>query len=966
VLRAIRRRALAVEVMIERVFLDWGEPMLPAVASWLIDRFGSSDGEVVDMQSIVCVLPGRRGGRILLELLVRRCEAEDRDLIPPRMFTPGVLGDVLLEIEDAVASAIERELAWVRALRESDPESIAALLPQRPDETDPLAWHELARMISAIHDELAGARIDFSEVADRAGRLEMFAESDRWAALGTVADRYRAILSACGLTDPNEAQERALRAGARTDGSGVILVGVTDLNAVQRAVLERAAGRCTALVHAPASIGERFDEFGCVRAETWTALNIDVPDDAIEIAVRPGDQAQAALRAIASLDGERSSEEITIGLGDRAMSDAIVRAAELAGLQVHDAGGHPLMRTGPYRLLESMAAWLEAPRFAPFAALVRHPDLETWLRRYLEEREIDGDVDRGIEDWISLLDRYFTDHLHERLTGAWLGDERVQRRLGSIWDAVHELLAPLDRRPSRLGEWCEPIVEVIARVYGGREPTESDGRIRRSVAACLKLKEMLDRLSGTTAALLPSVDAATALRFLLASTSDDQIASEVRADEIEMLGWLELHLDPAPILILTGCNDGAIPEAIGADPFLPNGLRRAVGLMDDEQRYARDAYLLSAVLASRERVTLITGRVDAEGNPLQPSRLLLACDDETLLARVKRLCAEEHRARPLPIGASRPAERSRFTVPDLPAALALPESMAVTEFRQYLACPYRYALGRLLRLKPSADDAAELDALRFGSLVHAVLEAFGRDGEIRDSADSAAIEAFLLDELGRHAVSWFGRDPMPAVRLQLARIEQRLTTFAELQAQLRADGWIIDRVEYEFPDDSVLHIPGEAQMPLRGKIDRIDRNEETGAWRIIDYKTGEAGKSPHETHHGRKHLPQDLSELEWLDLQLPLYQYLAHQHGITGPAELGFIVLPKKADDVAWKAAQWTIEHLESALETARRVVRDIRAGAFDMNQDYEARFDDFARICQTTAFVEIDDESAEFAEADA
>ena len=34
------------------------------------------------------------------------------------------------------------------------------------------------------------------------------------------------------------------------------------------------------------------------------------------------------------------------------------------------------------------------------------------------------------------------------------------------------------------------------------------------------------------------------------------------------------------------------------------------------------------------------------------------------------------------------------------------------------------------------------------------------------------------------------------------------------------------------------------------KIDRVDRHERTGERRIIDYKTGEGGRTPHAAHHG--------------------------------------------------------------------------------------------------------------------
>ena len=141
---------------------------------------------------------------------------------------------------------------------------------------------------------------------------------------------------------------------------------------------------------------------------------------------------------------------------------------------------------------------------------------------------------------------------------------------------------------------------------------------------------------------------------------------------------------------------------------------------------------------------------------------------------------------------------------------------------------------------------------------------------------------------------------------------------------------------------------------VRGTIDRVDRHEETGTWRIIDYKTSERGRGPTEVHHGRTTLPPPV-EAQWLDLQLPLYHHFAPHLGITGTVELAYIVLSKTSVDIL--PAGWTSGHLEAALEVARGVVRDIRAGQFDPNPSYGRVFDPFQRICQTLAFGADDDE---------
>ncbi|MDY7110052.1 MAG: PD-(D/E)XK nuclease family protein, partial [Planctomycetota bacterium] len=809
--------------------------------------------------------------------------------------------------------------------------------------------------IDGLHEELAGEHLEFADVPLRAECLEMFAEGDRWRALAAVAERYQNVLASCGLLDPHEAQ----RAGRERRGAeplvGIVLIGVAELNAEQRAIIEAVSDRIAALVHAPASLADRFDAFGCVVPEAWADAEIPLDDAQIVNADDPADQAQRAMEAVAELDGARAADEITIGVGDGTLPDPIARAADWAGISVHSAIGVELPRTGPYRLLEAVAAWRDDRSFASFAALVRHPDLERRLTRRAPAE--DAESARGITDWLTLLDRYFADHLHQRLAGDWLGESDRRAHLRAIWRVVHGLLAPLDGEARPLGAWCAPVLEVLAAVYDDVETQTARPHDRITLEACLALRDVLARHAGIDEALQPTVDAAGALGLFLSEAAGETAAPDVRVDQIEMLGWLELHADPAPALVLVGVNDGRIPETISADPFLPDALRRALGLVrSNQRRYARDAYLLSAIRHSRDRLTLIAGRTDARGEPLPPSRLLLACDDETLTRRIRAMCtvgADEARSgRALPIGAPPPGTSSAFVVPVLPSGLPPPESMSVTDFRVYLTCPYRYALQRLIGLESIRDDAAELDALQFGTLAHEVLERFGADETIRDSGGAEDIERYLLNTLKEVARVRFGAQPMPAVRLQIAQLEPRLRRFARRQAEWRAEGWTIRHTEFTFDPSAHLDMPGEAPMPVRGRIDRIDCHEQTRRWRIIDYKTGERGALPFQAHHGRKRLPA-IDELEWHDLQLPLYQYLARQSGIEGEIELAYIVLPRDAEDVDLRIAEWGPEHFEHAIECARQVVRDIRAGSFELNRRFSSVYDDFARICQTFAFVE-------------
>ena len=54
------------------------------------------------------------------------------------------------------------------------------------------------------------------------------------------------------------------------------------------------------------------------------------------------------------------------------------------------------------------------------------------------------------------------------------------------------------------------------------------------------------------------------------------------------MGWLEVLLDDAPHLVVTGFSDGNVPKSIESDALLPDGLRREMGLLHNGQRLARD------------------------------------------------------------------------------------------------------------------------------------------------------------------------------------------------------------------------------------------------------------------------------------------------------------------------------------------------------------------------------------------
>jgi len=908
--------------------------------------------------------------------LCRQCDDAGAALIPPRTITPGSIPAALLDSPEPVAIPAEQELAWLEALRRVDGTVLEALFPGEGDD-GARRGAGFAGVLDRLAADVGAADRAFADVAEWLDANGYTGEAERWRALAAIESHYLAALDEAGLVDPlRRARRLASQPAVRTDLE-VLLVGVVELNTLQRRVLEAIDDSVTAIIHAPESEAPGFDDLGCVIPGAWAARPIDMPDERIHIADRPADQAQCALDIIREFSdprnprprnprnprnprprNPRSGDEIVLGLGDPSLQPTLVRCGAWAGagLHVHPAAGVPLAQTAPVLFLRRLADWVEERRFSRMIELLRHPDVEAWVARGFESEDA---ARRGVEAWLGLLEEYFVEHLQERIDGEWLGTPDDQAALRRIHRAMTELASPFDAPPRPIGAWMPVTLASLADVFGDLG-AESHAR-PRSDAACMAIRSIAEELAAAPERLQPAMTAVEAIRHVLSAAERRTIPAEVRDGQIDLLGWLELHLDVAPALILTGFNDGSIPSHVLGDPFLPDSLRHALGMADNASRAGRDAYLLRAALESRE-AHLIAGRRGGDDSPLLPSRFLFACDDETMLRRVRRFTNPGlHAGRTLPRGVPAPAASSAFEIPPLPDDLELPESMRITDFRLYLQCPYRYALQRLAGLRAFEPEAREMDPLRFGHLAHQVLEAFGRDEEARELHDPDAIERFLIAALDRLAARQFGRERLPAIHVQLARLRQRLHDFARWQAARRAEGWRIRHSELSFRNEYALDIPDDGpDMPLRGKIDRIDFHPETGRWQVIDYKTGEKASTPHEAHHGGKKIPPD-DALEWRDLQLPLYRFLVDRAASArradlpladgGRIELGYIVLPKQSGGVTLHCAGWTETHLEHALDAARDVVRNIRARRFEINDEYVSSYDDFARICQTTVF---------------
>lgn len=910
---------------IRRHFLPWDRPLLPQAVEFLAADW--SGGEALDLSSLLVLVPTRQSGRRLREALAGFAAEKGQAVFPPRVLTLDVL--ITSEVSTTVATRVESLLAWATVFREIELEGLRAVFPVDPPERNFVWALRLAQEFTGLQNTLAEVGLSLADVP---GKVEpAFIEMERWRQISALSRRQEEKLAALGLRDVQaEKIERARTADLPEGVDRIVVMATPDPRPVALTVLARHAERVQVevLIFAPETEAKAFDNWGRPQPEVWAQRILEFADFQEHVHVCANPEAQAVKVVEAARAYGKAAGVLAVGVVDQEIFSVLEGELRHAGLPRYNPEGRRRHGDRLGQLLTALAALAREDTFAVVAALARHPDLLEYLRTRI------GDKFSATE-FLAALDRLHARHLPPDFSEAlrhWRGGDELKM--------IHDLRARLVA-----GTFPETSAAVLAEIFGARRfEMKNDADADLAEAAEVWATVMADvAQAGARFAGMRAADGwELALRLYGESTRFD----EKPAHALELQGWLELVWEDAPHLLVTGLNDGKVPDAVVGDPFLPEGLRVRLGLKTNAMRFACDAYYLQALAASRKRegrLDLLLGKTSASGDPLKPSRLLLRCEDAELPQRVEFLF------KTVPASGANLAWRRAWKLQ--PPQVAVPPRVAVTALRAWLHCPFRFYLSRVLEMEAVDPVKSELDAMDFGTLCHAALEAMGNAVELRDCTDAQVLRDFLLRTLDLAAFRRYGRDLTLPLVVQLESARQRLTYAAEVQAQIRAEGWVTERVESKFE----VQVNG---LTISGKIDRIDRHEQTGAIRVLDYKTSDTPVDPAAAHlrsMSKDKKPEWVifeggeKPQEWVDLQLPLYERALVAEFPEAQITCGYFNLPKAATET--KLALWenyTSELAESAWRCAEGVAGAIVGRVFWPPRELsgrEAEWDDFATL---------------------
>jgi ATP-dependent helicase/nuclease subunit B len=931
---------------IKRLFLGWEKPLVQSVTEHLASGW---DGKgALDLSDWLIVVPTRHASRRLREALAVFAATKDAAVLPPLTVTPDFLTspDRLLEVN--AAGQVETLLLWTAEMLRLDLETHRHVFPIDPVERT-FTWAlKTAADLLQVRETLNENGLSLRDAANLLEKSEM--EPERWRDLAKLEQLCLEATQAHGLTD-----WQVVRRLAATEGllpstvRRIMIVGVLDPSALAIQALDRHSRQVPVevLVFAPAaSHSSYFDLWGRPLAKSWLTepIQIDRPDFTIHQGSTPAAQASEAIALIAvhPLPGKVAA----IGVADVEIAAPLEKALVEHGIGAYDPAGKSMGTHGVFHLLRLLSQLSASRAFGSAAQLLRCPDIaETVRQKTIDQTGVRPSLTRLLNDLDDLSVAALPDTLDDAI-------ELAPRTLDdNVVSPIIIGLAWLDATLKNLSgpNFGSALTDFLAEVFSLRSFRLDRPKDAVFAAIADQIAQVLDALEGPSAELFQTpLSAGSRLELLLRVMDDQVFYPERAAHDIDIQGWLELLWEDAPHLVIAGMNDGKVPESILSHQFLPDSARRALGLRNNDTRFTRDACLMTSIIELRKRtggrVDFIFGRIGSGEEPLRPSRLLFQCPDADLAERTLQFFKKpETHVEPMPW-------QLAWQLRPQPLADDAPifRKLSVTQFRDYLTCPFRFYLKHGLKMRAADASGTEMDAMSFGSLLHHVLEKFATESPAATSTDVNIIrsEFHRLLEAKLHAT--FGQRLTVPVMIQCESARQRLSWWAETEAEERAKGWHIVAAETRIsPEGNPWQI---GPMIVSGIVDRVERHPQLGI-RLIDFKT----YSPSTAQKGERKGVEDyhLTKLKrtedpallapwslttssqghavrWSDLQLPLYHLAMQQRYPNEKIHTAYATLGKTKGDVgidAWPDLEG--HQLESAKACAEGIISAVLSRHF-------------------------------------
>lgn len=870
-----------------RHFHDWQTPALRAGAD-IITRHWSGQG-VLDLRDTWVLVPSQHAGRQLRMELARRTHEKETAVLMGKI-TP-VSGLLLPDENAAIAPPLPPICVQsiLARLILDNPQSCNAIFSSTGNLLTFRVALELADWMLSTRNTLAEGGIAFDQVLRHSALPDE--ERPRWEALAGLNRQLDSRLRKMGALDEALHLAQLPHTLAQHFPFRRLLLLFTNQlpNSVKCIIQALQAADIQIEIHilAPESEAGHFDLYGQPIPEAWNKRPIPLPSENVHSFNQISDELARLREALGH--ARQAGHDVALCLPDASHAQSLANEMKMADMDLFLPNGIPLAKT-PMGI--TALQWLDLHAKQDYAAL------SAWLRNPYVEKNAEIRLQN-----IKNLDKLQNEHLPRSISDLSthvFNKNPLKKMLNAITEAIQAI------QTGKMA-WHEALLNKLHDIFSENQihfdsisPQKAAQQLTDGIWLVRETSEAQQLALSNALALLQT----WVKQEIIYPTAPETPTTEVR-------GWLDIHWTHAPTLFLADMREGLIPETQVGDLLLPDSLRKALGLLHNDEKMARDVHWLTALLASHTLpsgiVHIFFSRRDEKQNSQKPSRLLLACEPTQLPERIRLLFHD------VPTETPPPAEGLHTTLtPFVPIPRTRnpfeTQTISVSQINDYLTDPFVFYLKHILGMEALDDAVQEINAPLFGTLAHNVLK------KLKDSNDISAeqIATTLETEFQSAAKAQFGKTPALAVQIQLASLWQRLQKAADVQAQILAEGWKIMDVEKKFE----IKI---GNFTLQGRFDRIDFHPEKG-WRIIDYKTSDKNVKPKDAH---------LKNATWINLQLPLYRHLFEPHADGHPIELAYFNLPKAVSETAIHTWSPSDEEMAEALKLTEGILADIEEQHF-------------------------------------
>ncbi|TWF46645.1 DNA helicase/exodeoxyribonuclease V subunit B [Neorhizobium alkalisoli] len=669
--------------------------------------------------------------------------------------------------------------------------------------------------------------------------LDTVMPPEQWAMVG--AEDFGGRADPASRSHPQFGLSRLLRKlGVERDEVEVI-GDVDDDLAFRAAVISQALvpAEATDLWNRWRQTGAASDHLARAFADVSLIEAANEREEAVAIAI--------ALRLALEKPGRNGGEAIAALITpDRALGRRV--ASELArfGILADDSAGSPLSGTPQGTLAQLLLeATLRPGDPVAIVGLLKHPLLRLGmpadeLRYAVEALELlalrGGIGEMDVSTLAPLLDAQILAQKDDRHPPHWrsaLDDAAV----GAARDLAQRLAKAMEplagafvrRRPDgrgltaklKLSDWAErtgKALEALAVDEIGNLAALWSGEAGEKLAALLS--EVIETDGQMEA------DGPQWIDIVMALTTGEAVKPRSLANpRVFIFGTLEARLQSVDTMILGGLNEGSWPGQTVNNPFLSRTMKTDMGLEPPERRIGQLAHDFEMACGTRQ---LILSRSLRQGStPTVASRWLqrlLALGGEVFGSQLRTRGAQ-YRAWATAIdtgesqpGAGRPAPK--------PPADLQPKSYSFSEVGRLRRDPYSVYARRILKLDPLAPFNEDPGASERGTLYHAIIEHYTREGHkpgtpiAKEAMQRIATELFDAERLPPHIDRVWRPRFMEVARAFLDWEKERAHDIRETLTEAGAG--------FEVP---------AAGIRVTGIADRIDIKG-SGEADIVDYKTG--------------------------------------------------------------------------------------------------------------------------------